>query len=179
MGGVQLFPAMPRYDAPGITSDSQYLSETSTFPMSIYRIVRSAALVMSKYVLIVDDDPDARELLEEITQSIGFEARSASDGLEALNVLRHAELDPPCLILLDLMMPSMDGFSVYNWLRGNPTTRRVPVIVVTAVARGQVDMLRLPGVAHVIQKGQFTISTLSNLIASLVQVPSQTSTGNP
>ena len=140
--------------------------------MPIHRIVRCAALVMSKYVLIVDDDPDARELLEEIAQSIGFDTRSAADGLQALDVLRHAELDPPCLILLDLMMPSMDGFSVYNWLRGNPTTRRVPVIVITAVARAQVDMLRLPGVAHVIQKGKFTIATLSDLISSVVQVPS-------
>lgn len=141
------------------------------------RIVKSAAFFMSKYILIVDDDPDARELLEEIMQSIGFETRSATDGLEALTVLRQAELDPPCLILLDLMMPSMDGFSVYNWLRGNPATRRVPVIVVTAVARGQVDMLRLPGVAQVVQKGQFTINTLSDLISSLVRMPGQAGGG--
>lgn len=118
------------------------------------------------YVLIVDDDPDARELLEEVAHSLGLETRSASDGLEALDVLRTAEKDPPGLIMLDLMMPSMDGFAVYNWLRGHPMTRRVPVIVVTAVPRDQVDMLRLPGVARVIQKGQFTIGVMSELMTS-------------
>ena len=127
---------------------------------------------LMSYVLIVDDDPDARELLEEVAQSLGLETRSASDGLEALDVLRTTEKDPPGLIMLDLMMPSMDGFAVYNWLRGNPTTRRVPVIVVTAVARDQVDTLRLPGVTRVVQKGQFTIGLMSELISSVVSVPS-------
>ena len=125
-------------------------------------------MFLMSYVLIVDDDPDARELLEEIARSLGFETRAASDGLEALDVLRRAENDPPRLIMLDLMMPTMDGFAVYNWLRGNPTTRRVPVIVVTAVARNQVDMLRLPGVSRVVQKGQFTIGVMSELIKSVV-----------
>lgn len=126
---------------------------------------------LMSYILIVDDDPDARELLEEVVHSLGLETRSASDGLEALNVLRVAEKEPPSLIMLDLMMPSMDGFAVYNWLRGNPMTRRVPVIVVTAVARDQVDMLRLPGVSKVVQKGQFTIGVMSDLISSVVTPP--------
>ncbi len=123
------------------------------------------------YVLIVDDDPDARELLEEIVHALGYETRSASDGLEALDVLRHIDRTPPCLIMLDLMMPSMDGFAVYNWLRSNPLTRRVPVIVVTAVARDQVDMLRLPGVSQVVQKGQFTVAIMTDLITSLAAAP--------
>jgi CheY-like chemotaxis protein len=137
-----------------------------------YHRLESAVFFMGKYVLIVDDDPDARELLEVIARSLGLEARSASDGLEALDHLRHARLDPPSLILLDLMMPSMDGFSVYSWLRGNPTTRRVPVIVVTAVERDQVDTLRLPGVSKVVQKGQFTIGAMSQLIEATLHVVS-------
>jgi CheY-like chemotaxis protein len=118
----------------------------------------------TQYALIVDDDPDARELLEEIATSIGLDTRSASDGIEALDLLRQTSVHPPSLIMLDLMMPSMDGFSVYTWLRGNPSTRRVPVIVVTAVAHDQVDTLRLPGVSAVIQKGQFTLNSMADLI---------------
>jgi CheY-like chemotaxis protein len=129
--------------------------------------MESVMLLMS-YVLIVDDDPDAREVMEEVAHSLGLETRSASDGLEALDVLRNTEKDPPGLIMLDLMMPSMDGFAVYNWLRGNPLTRRVPIIVVTAVAQDQVDRLRLPGVSTVIQKGQFTTRSISQLISSVV-----------
>src|SRR5262245_19093467 len=124
------------------------------------------------YVLIVDDDPDGRELLEEVAHSLGLETRSASDGRQALDVLRGTEKHPPSLIILDLMMPTMDGFAVYNWLRSNPTTRRVPVIVVTAVAKDQVDMLRLPGVTRVVLKGQFTIGVLSELMSSLAGTPS-------
>ncbi len=128
-------------------------------------------MFLMSYVLIVDDDQDARELLEEIAHSLGLETRSAADGLEALDVLRHIDHTPPRLIMLDLMMPSMDGFAVYTWLRGNPMTRRVPVIVVTAVARDQVDMLRLPGVSEVVQKGQFTVSVMSELITSVLAPP--------
>jgi CheY-like chemotaxis protein len=128
-------------------------------------------MYLMSYVLIVDDDPDARELLEDIAQSLGFETCSASDGIEALGLLSHIGREVPRLILLDLMMPMMDGFAVYNWLRGNPLTRRVPVIVVTAVAHNQLDMLRLPGVSKVIQKGQFSTSQMSELMQS-VAMPS-------
>lgn len=136
-----------------------------------YHRLESAVFFMGKYVLIVDDDPDARELLEVIARSLGLEARSASDGLEALDVLRHIDRTPPSLIMLDLMMPTMDGFAVYNWLRSNPLTRHVPVIVVTAVARDQVDMLKLPGVSQVVQKGQFTVGNMTDLITSLAAAP--------
>lgn len=121
------------------------------------------------YVLIVDDDPDAQEVLTRIVQAQGMETRTASDGLEALDILRRAEQDPPSLIMLDLMMPTMDGFAVYNWLRGNPSTRHVPVIVVTACARDQVDMLRLPGVTRVVQKGGYDVRDLSAFIGRAAQ----------
>lgn len=135
-------------------------------------------MLCMSYVLIVDDDPDAREVLEEIAQSLGFETRSASDGLEALDVLRHIDKTPPNLITLDLMMPTMDGFAVYSWLRGNPTTRYVPVIVVTAMAHNQLDTLRLPGVCAVVEKGKFTLEALSQLMSKVVG-KNQLATSNP
>ena len=124
---------------------------------------------MSAYALIVDDDPDALNILERITGYLGLPAQTASDGLEALDLLKKASDNPPTIVLLDLMMPGMDGFGVLRWLRGNPVTRRVPVIVVTAADRHQLSMLKLPGVTEVIRKGEFTISSLSGLITETIK----------
>jgi CheY-like chemotaxis protein len=124
------------------------------------------------YGLIVDDDPDALHILERIMGHVGLPAQTASDGLEAVAMLKQSNESPPSVILLDLMMPGMDGFEVLAWLRGNPVTRRVPVIVVTAVDRRQLNMLRLPGVAEVVRKGDFTVSSLSGLIRETVRIDS-------
>jgi CheY-like chemotaxis protein len=121
------------------------------------------------YGLIVDDDPDALNILERIMVHVGLPAQTATDGLEAVAMLKQAYENPPAVILLDLMMPGMDGFSVLAWLRSNPVTRRVPVIVVTAVDHHRLNMLKLPGVAEVVRKGEFTVSSLSGLIRETVR----------
>jgi len=121
------------------------------------------------YGLIVDDDPDALNILERIMVHVGLPAQTATDGLEAVAMLKQAYENPPAVIVLDLMMPGMDGFSVLAWLRSNPVTRRVPVIVVTAVDHHRLNMLKLPGVAEVVRKGEFTVSSLSGLIRETVR----------
>lgn len=128
----------------------------------------------NQYVLVVDDDPDAREILVRIVKALGLGAQSAADGLEALEALRQAEKDPPSLVLLDLMMPGMDGFSVFKWLRGNPSTRRVPVVVVTACTPAQIDMLKLPGVLEVVRKGHFSFESMKTLVSETINVDGQT-----
>ena len=60
-----------------------------------------------KTILIVDDDPDLQEALADLLQTTGYRVSSADDGAKALQRLR--ESDAPCLILVDLMMPVMDG----------------------------------------------------------------------
>lgn len=129
--------------------------------------------VTDSYVLIVDDDPDARAILGQIVQVVGLSVRSASDGLEALDILRQAQSHTPELVVLDLMMPGLNGFSVYSWLQGNPATRRVPVIVVTACDRDQIDMLKLPGVNQIVRKGEFTVPEMVQLIAQILDVDLQ------
>ena len=84
-------------------------------------------------------------------------------------MLKQASDNPPAVVLLDLMMPGLDGFGVLTWLRGNPVTRRVPVIVVTAVDGHQLSMLKLPGVSEVVRKGHFTVSSLSGLISETIK----------
>lgn len=121
---------------------------------------------MTPYVLIVDDDPDTQEVMRDIVSAVGLDSRCAADGLEALAKVRE---ELPSLILLDLMMPRMDGFSLFARLRGLPQTRHIPVIVVSAIERDQVDFLRLPGVTEVVQKGQFSVRELIELVKSTLQ----------
>jgi CheY-like chemotaxis protein len=126
-------------------------------------------VLQDNYVLIVDDDPDAREVLTDIVENLRLNARSAEDGREALETAYN---EPPALILLDLMMPRMDGFSTLARLRSIPGTRRVPVIVVTACGNDGRHMLMLPGVTDVVPKGSFTVESMTRLIAKILDLNS-------
>jgi CheY-like chemotaxis protein len=90
-------------------------------------------------VLIVEDDPDVREMLATLLVTEGFHAVAAEDGLEALHLLRavrHRAPQVPCLILLDLMMPRLSGNEFRRAQLGDPTVAAVPV----AVMSGAVDL---------------------------------------
>jgi CheY-like chemotaxis protein len=85
-------------------------------------------------VLIVEDDPDVRDMLSAFLASEGFHAVAAEDGLEALHLLRivrHRAPDVPCLILLDLMMPRLSGHEFRRAQLGDPTVAAVPVAVMS------------------------------------------------
>jgi DNA-binding NarL/FixJ family response regulator len=81
-------------------------------------------------ILIVDDEPLNVDYLEQELDGLGFETETAANGLEALE--RVAAV-PPDLVLLDVMMPGMDGISVLRILKGDPETRLVPVVLMTAL----------------------------------------------
>jgi len=90
-------------------------------------------------VLIVEDDPDVREMLAALLVTEGFHAVAAEDGLEALHLLRavlHRAPQVPCMILLDLMMPRLSGNEFRRAQLGDPTLAAVPV----AVMSGAVDL---------------------------------------
>lgn len=80
-------------------------------------------------VLIVDDEPDMREMMAHQLRSSGFAVEEAGTGAEAL---RRARASQPSAILLDLMLPEMDGFEVFKALRRDPVTENIPVLVVSA-----------------------------------------------
>jgi CheY-like chemotaxis protein len=86
---------------------------------------------MSHSVLVVEDDVDIRQALVEILEEHGFPAVGVSDGAEALDYLRKA-LELPCLILLDLMMPVMDGATFREEQRKEPRIASIPVVVLSA-----------------------------------------------
>jgi CheY-like chemotaxis protein len=90
-------------------------------------------------VLIVEDDPDTREMLSTLLAIEGFHAVGAEDGLEALHLLRtvkHRAPDVPCLVLLDLKMPRLSGHEFRRAQLGDPTVASVPV----ALLSGAVDI---------------------------------------
>ncbi len=82
-------------------------------------------------VLIVEDDSDARKVLSLILKLDGFEVTTASGGQEAIRVL---QTDIPDLMLLDVMMPEMDGYEVCRWVRANPATAKIAVLMLSAKA---------------------------------------------
>ena len=85
---------------------------------------------MKPRVLVVDDESDYTELLKFNLESQGFDILTAADGMEALNIARR---ELPDVVLVDLMLPDLDGFSVCEILRSQPSTSQVPIIVVSAL----------------------------------------------
>src|SRR5438309_6273308 len=85
---------------------------------------------MTARVLVVDDVPANVRLLEARLSAEYFDVVTASSGAEALAICQRAECD---LVLLDVMMPDMDGFEVCRRLKGNPATHHLPVVMVTAL----------------------------------------------
>jgi two-component system phosphate regulon response regulator PhoB len=90
----------------------------------------SKTIVKAK-ILVVDDEPEAVELVEFNLKQAGFETMTAADGSEALKKARSAL---PSLVVLDLMLPEVDGLDVCKMLRRDPATRAIPIIMVTAKA---------------------------------------------
>ena len=86
---------------------------------------------MRSKILVVDDEPEAVELIEFNLKQAGFDVVTAADGAEAL---KKARASPPSLILLDLMLPEVDGLEVCKILRRDPATARIPIVMVTAKA---------------------------------------------
>ncbi len=82
-------------------------------------------------ILVVDDEPEAVELVEFNLKQAGFEVATAADGAEALERARSA---PPSLVVLDVMLPELDGLEVCKLLRRDPATAAIPIIMLTARA---------------------------------------------
>lgn len=84
---------------------------------------------MKTKILIVDDEPVVRDILQKKLDNLGYEALTAADGAEGLDM---AVKEQPDLILLDVMMPNKDGFEMLQDIRANDATRNINVIMATA-----------------------------------------------
>ncbi len=108
-------------------------------------------------VLIVEDEPDIRESLKQMLEFEGYRVWVAPDGAKGLEVLKQK--DRPCLVLLDLMMPVMDGWAFAEVLNADSNLSRNPVVVVTAFA----DTARGLGAQRIIRK-PFEMSEILSVV---------------
>ena len=133
------------------------------------------SIVLQKYrkadgpqsVLVVEDDPAARDMLRRALEKEGWRVVEAENGRVGLERLSAGM---PTLILLDLMMPEMDGFEFMQKLRARPDGRLVPVVVITAKDITEEDRRRLNGqVAQVLQKSTLSLAGLTAELRALVR----------
>ncbi len=130
-------------------------------------LARYAPTSVAPMVLIVEDDASTREVLDRSLSRQGWRVEQAENGRDALD--RTTEDHPPGLILLDLMMPEMNGFEFLETIRKRRKWREVPVIVLTSKDLTPEEYLRLRGnVARIVQKGAYTQHELRSEIRRIV-----------
>ncbi len=116
---------------------------------------------MDPYVLVVDDHPDVRQLIMDVLETMRVPGREANNGQEALRIVSE---NVPSAIILDLMMPVMNGFSVLTSLYNHKGQRGIPVILLSGLSSDDDQLLALPGVVGVLKKGGFTIEELRTML---------------
>ncbi len=120
-------------------------------------------------IMVVDDEPKIRKLLREALELQHYDVFTAASGPDALAQLRRQPVD---LVLLDLMMPVMDGYEVYHLLKENPQTKEIPVIIVTAKGERKDRQLGINGASYNYLAKPFEIDTLLAKVREvLVQQP--------
>jgi PAS domain S-box-containing protein len=119
----------------------------------------------SARVLVIDDDPAAREVMRRTLEASGHRVLEAADGQEGIDALA---LEVPDLVLLDLMMPVMDGFAVLEHIRDDFRLREVPVVVVTAKDLSAEDRDMLRGARAILERSAYTRRELVDIVAERV-----------
>lgn len=122
---------------------------------------------MSKHILVIDDEQDIRDVVQvSLEEFAGWQVETASSGEEGLRKVKIGKWDA---ILLDVSMPDMDGFSVFEQLQANSATRTIPVVLLTAKVLPS-DRRRFAemGVTGVIIK-PFNPITVSNQVAEILK----------
>jgi two-component system, OmpR family, response regulator VicR len=123
----------------------------------------------TRRIVCIEDEPEMIDLFRLILTRRGFEVIGANGGRQGLELVREIK---PDLVLIDLMMPDMDGWEVYQNLKANEETQNIPVIVVTAKAQSIDRVLGL----HIAKVNDYIAKPFSpsSLLESIEQVLSQT-----
>jgi PAS domain S-box-containing protein len=122
--------------------------------------------ITHEYVLIVDDDPDLRDIATRTIEKEGWRVQTAENGERALSLL---EKGMPSIIFLDLMMPVMDGFEFLPIFESHTEWHHIPVVIITSKDLSAEERQRLNGtVKKIIQKGDFTPDKLLKQLAQLI-----------
>ena len=127
----------------------------------------------NKRILCIDDEPEMIDLIRLILNRRGFEVKGAGGGIDGLEMVRTEQ---PDLVLLDLMMPDMDGWEVYQQMKADDKTRSIPVIVVTAKAQSIDKVLGL----HIAKVDDYISKPFSpqELLTSVERVLNKTKTAS-
>ena len=121
-------------------------------------------------ILLVEDDQPTRDATRRMLYKLGFKAAEAANGRDALQWLDYN--GPPALILLDLMMPEMDGFAFLDAIRERRALRAVPVVVLTAKDLNAEEKRMLTGrTAQVLAKGETSNHDLGEAIRRCIAPP--------
>jgi DNA-binding response OmpR family regulator len=123
---------------------------------------------MISRILVVDDDPDMVELVRLALTDAGFSVRTAANGQEAL---RKARRSPPDLVVLDLLLPGLNGFSVCEQLRLNPATAVVPVLMITVLPGEFPRLVGAEAGANAYLNKPFRMEELVACVGDLVRRP--------
>lgn len=119
-----------------------------------------------RFILIAEDEPDTAKLLQFHLQRRGYRTTVAADGFDALNLTFEGH---PDLVILDLMLPKLHGFEVCRMLKASPSTRAIPVFMLTAVASTESKVEGFNVGANDYLTKPFEIPELLARIASLLQ----------
>jgi len=122
----------------------------------------------AKKILIIEDEAEIRDSLCQLLEFEGYQSFGVSNGREALENLEKNH--KPCLILLDLMMPVMDGWEFLNIIKGKPELSDIPVLVISALDKAS----EVKGVAGIIRK-PFDISQLTKMVSRYCGPPATAS----
>ena len=118
-------------------------------------------------VLVIDDDPLVVRLVKNVLEDEGYDVLTATGREEGLD---KARAEPPAIILLDLLMPGMDGFALVEELRADPITASIPIVILTAEKLSDEQKERLNGrISYLAEKGDFDRDALVNLVGSLTR----------
>ena len=123
---------------------------------------------MAKRILVVDDDENILSLERTILEQKGFVVTTAAGGAEALKVLGEEDFD---LVLLDVMMPEIDGFTVCRRIKEEPRTREIPVIFLTAKGGGEALAEGFESGAIMYINKPFTANKLLTIVNTMLEPP--------
>lgn len=118
-------------------------------------------------ILVVEDSTMSREIVMRILRREGYNVVGATNGLEALDIVHQSQ---PDLVLLDIMMPEMDGLTLLEILRRSPETKEMPVILMTALSdEGRITRAKELGAQEYLVKTRFSYDDLVGHVGRHVQ----------
>jgi signal transduction histidine kinase/CheY-like chemotaxis protein len=123
----------------------------------------------NRTLLAIDDDPLVIELVKAVLEPEGWQVLGAADGETGVALARSRQ---PAVVLLDLLLPGMDGFEIAAALHDDSTTQQIPIIVLTSMTMTRADKERLQGrISYVAQKGNFDPALLVDLVHRTTEAP--------